>query len=268
MTFIYTVLTIAAFVISIPLVWMLSTSLKDPTQVFTWPIEWLPNPVRWLNYPEALAARPFGLWTRNSMVVAGLSVLGHCLSATLVGYAFARLRWRGRDVLFLVMLSALMLPTEVTLIPQFLIFRQLGWVNSLYPLFVPTFFGGAFNIFIMRQFMVMLPKELDDAARIDGCNYFGILTRIIVPQVFPALGFIAINTFRNRWNDFFHPLVYLNDPQLFTLALGLRSFRGEFAIEWGYLMAASLTVMLPVMIMFFFTQRYFIQGMVFTGVKG
>lgn len=268
MALIYLVLGVSAFVISIPLVWMLSTSLKDPTQVFTWPIEWLPNPVKWLNYPEALSARPFGLWTRNSMITAGMSVIGHCLSATLVGFAFARLRWRGRDVLFLVMLSALMLPTEVTLIPQFLIFRQLGWVNSLMPLFVPTFFGGAFNIFIMRQFMVMLPKELDDAARIDGCNYFQILTRIIAPQVFPALGFIAINTFRNRWNDFFHPLVYLNDPQLFTLALGLRSFRGEFAIEWGYLMAASLTVMLPVMIMFFFTQRYFIQGMVFTGVKG
>lgn len=268
MSFIYLALGIAAFVISIPLVWMISTSLKDSTQVFTWPIEWIPNPMRWLNYPEALAARPFGLWTRNSMITAGMSVLGHCLSATLVGYAFSRLRWRGRDVLFLVMLSALMLPTEVTLIPQFLIFRQLGWVNTLYPLFVPTFFGGAFNIFIMRQFMVMLPKELDDAARIDGCNYFQILTRIIAPQVFPALGFIAINTFRNRWNDFFHPLVYLNDPQLFTLALGLRSFRGEYAIEWGYLMAASLTVMLPVMIMFFFTQRYFIQGMVFTGVKG
>jgi multiple sugar transport system permease protein len=268
MTFIYAVLTVSAFVISIPLVWMLSTSLKDATQVFTWPIEWLPDPVKWLNYPQALSARPFGLWARNSLITAGMSVLGHCLSATLVGFAFARLRWRGRDVLFLVMLSALMLPQEVTLIPQFLIFRQLGWINSLLPLFVPTFFGGAFNIFIMRQFMVMLPKELDDAARIDGCNYFQILTRIIAPQVFPALGFIAINTFRNRWNDFFHPLIYLNDPQLFTLALGLRTFRGEYAIEWGYLMAASLTVMLPVMIMFFFTQRYFIQGMVFTGVKG
>ena len=268
MAFVYTVLTISAIVISIPLVWMVSTSLKDPTQVFTWPIEWLPNPIRWLNYPEALSARPFGLWAGNSMITAGMSVLGHCLSATVVAFAFARLRWRGRDVLFLVMLSALMLPQEVTLIPQFLIFRQLGWINTLYPLFIPPFFGGAFNIFIMRQFMVMLPRELDDAARMDGCNYFQILTRIIAPQVFPALGFIAINTFRNRWNDFFHPLIYLNDPQLFTLALGLRSFRGEYAIEWGYLMAASLAVMLPVMVMFFFTQRYFIQGMVFTGVKG
>ena len=268
MAFVYTVLTISAIVISIPLVWMVSTSLKDPTQVFTWPIEWLPNPIRWQNYPEALTIRPFGLWAGNSMITAGMSVLGHCLSATLVAFAFARLRWRGRDVLFLVMLSALMLPQEVTLIPQFLIFRQIGWVNTLYPLFIPPFFGGAFNIFIMRQFMVMLPRELDDAARMDGCNYFQILTRIIAPQVFPALGFIAINTFRNRWNDFFHPLIYLNDPQLFTLALGLRTFRGEYAIEWGYLMAASLAVMMPVMVMFFFTQRYFIQGMVFTGVKG
>lgn len=267
-TLIYLALSVAAFVISIPLVWMVSTSFKTASQVFTWPIEWLPDPVKWANYPEALAARPFGLWTRNSLIIAVMSVFGHCLSATLVGFAFARLRWRGRDVLFLVMLSALMLPQEVTLIPQFLIFRNIGWVNTLYPLFVPTFFGGAFNIFIMRQFMVMLPKELDDAARIDGCNYFQILTKIVAPQVLPAIGFIAINTFRSRWNDFFHPLVYLNDPDLFTLALGLRSFRGEYAIEWGYLMAASLTVMLPVMIMFFFTQRYFIQGIVFTGVKG
>ena len=133
-------LTISAIVISIPLVWMVSTSLKDATQVFTWPIEWLPNPIRWLNYPEALTIRPFGLWAGNSMITAGMSVIGHCLSATVVAFAFARLRWRGRDVLFLVMLSALMLPQEVTLIPQFLIFRQLGWVNTLYPLFIPHIF--------------------------------------------------------------------------------------------------------------------------------
>jgi ABC-type glycerol-3-phosphate transport system permease component len=178
------------------------------------------------------------------------------------------LRWSGRNVLFLVMLATLMLPQEVTLIPQFLIFSKLGWVNTLMPLFIPTFFGGAFNIFIMRQFMIMLPRDLDDAARIDGCGYLQTLIRIIVPQVLPAVGFIAINTFRARWNDFFHPLIYLNDPKLFTLALGLRSFRSDYQVEWSYLMAASLVAMMPVIILFFFAQRYFIQGIVFTGVKG
>lgn len=265
---VYLVLTVAAIAISIPLVWMISTALKTPKQIFTWPIEWLPNPVVWENFPNALYSRPFGQWTLNSAIVASLSVIGHCLSATIVAYSFARLRWRGRNTVFLIMLATLMLPEEVTLVPQFLIFRDLGWVNTLLPLWVPPFFGGAFNIFVMRQFMITLPRELDDAARLDGCNYLGILTRIIVPQVLPALGFIAINTFRSRWNDFFRPLIYLNDPDLFTLALGLRSFRDEFSVEWSLLMAASLVAMLPVIVLFFFAQRYFIQGIVFTGVKG
>ncbi len=264
----YLVLTFFAALISIPLLWILSTSLKTSTQIFTWPIEWIPNPFRFENYPEALASRPFGTWALNSIICAGFSVIGHCLSATIVGYSFSRMRWSGRNILFLVMLSGLMLPQEVTLIPQFIIFSKIGWVNTLYPLFVPTFFGGAFNIFIMRQFMLTLPKDLDDAAKIDGCTHLQTLFRIILPQVFPALGFIAINTFRNRWNDFFHPLIYLNDPKLFTLALGLRSFMSEYMVEWSYLMAASIMVMLPVIILFFFAQRYFIQGIVFTGVKG
>jgi ABC-type glycerol-3-phosphate transport system permease component len=265
---VYFLLTIAAIAISIPLVWMVSTALKTPKQIFTWPMEWIPNPVAWENFPRAMTARPFGLWTRNSAIVASLSVIGHCLSATIVAYSFARLRWRGRNFVFLIMLATLMLPEEVTLVPQFLIFSRLGWVNTLLPLWVPPFFGGAFNIFVMRQFMITLPRELDDAARLDGCNQFGILWRIIVPQVLPAVGFIAINTFRARWNDFFRPLIYLNDPDLFTLALGLRSFRDEFSVEWSLLMAASLVAMLPVILLFFFAQRYFIQGIVFTGVKG
>jgi ABC-type glycerol-3-phosphate transport system permease component len=268
MTLVYGLLIIFACVISIPLVWMIGTSLKTSQQIFTWPIEWIPNPVVWSNYPEALSVRPFSRWATNSMITAGMSVIGHCFSATIVAYAFSRLRWRGRNFLFLVMLATLMLPQEVTLIPQFLIFSRLHWVNTLLPLFVPPFFGGAFNIFIMRQFMIMLPKDLDDAARIDGCGYLQTLVRIILPQVLPALGFIAINTFRARWNDFFHPLIYLNDPKLFTLALGLRSYRSDYQVEWSYLMAASLVAMLPVIVLFFVAQRYFIQGIVFTGVKG
>ncbi len=268
MTLIYVILAVLAFIILIPFGWMLSTALKTRQQVFTWPIEWIPNPVRLENFADAVNARPFFLWVRNSLIVSLLSVTGHCISATLVGYSFARLRWRGRNTLFLITLATLMLPEEVTLIPQFLIFQKLGWVNTFMPLFAPTFFGGAFNIFVMRQFMITLPKELDDAARLDGCSHFGVLIRVVIPQVLPAIGFIAINTFRARWNDFFRPLIYLNHPDLFTLALGLRSYRDEFTVEWSMLMAASLLAILPVVILFFVAQRYFIQGIVFSGVKG
>ncbi|MAS38011.1 MAG: sugar ABC transporter ATP-binding protein [Anaerolineaceae bacterium] len=268
MTLIYLVLAVLAFIILIPFAWMLSTALKTREQIFTWPIEWIPNPVQVENFADAVTARPFFLWVRNSLLVSLLSVVGHCISATLVGFSFARLRWRGRNIIFLITLATLMLPEEVTLIPQFLIFQKLGWVNTFLPLFLPTFFGGAFNIFVMRQFMITLPKELDDAARLDGCSHFGVLVRVIVPQVLPAIGFIAINTFRSRWNDFFRPLIYLNHPDLFTLALGLRSYRDEFTVEWSMLMAASLLAILPVVILFFVAQRYFIQGVVFSGVKG
>lgn len=268
MAFVYLLLAALAYLVLIPLVWMVSTSLKNQDQVFTWPIEWIPNPAVWANYPATLAVRPFLLWTRNTLLIAVLSVVGHLFSSSLVGYAFARLRWPGRDILFLVMLSTMMLPEQVTLIPQFIIFGKLHWVNTFLPLFVPTFLGGAFNIFLMRQFMITLPLELDDAARLDGCGLFGILTRITLPLSKPALGIIAINTFRARWNAFFHPLIYLNDPKLFTLALGLRSFRSDFAVQWSYLMAASVMAMLPLIVMFFIAQRYFIQGIVFTGIKG
>lgn len=268
MTLIYITLTLLAVIILMPIVWMISTSLKERTQIFSWPIEWIPDPVVFENYHNAITVRPFFLWMRNSFIVTMLSVIGHCLSATLVGYAFARLRWRGRNIVFLVTLATLMLPAEMIVLPQYILFQRLGWVDTFLPLFLPAFFGGAFNIFIMRQFMITLPKELDEAARLDGCTYFGVLWRVIVPQVLPAIGFIAINTFRARWNDFFRPLIYLNDPDLYTLALGLRTYRDEYTVEWAMLMAASVLALMPVIILFFVAQRYFIQGITFSGVKG
>lgn len=268
MTMVYLVLAIAAFVIMIPLAWMLSTSLKNSKQIFTWPIEWMPKPIVWRNYPEALAARPFWLWTRNTLLVAVLSVVGNCFSSTMVGYSFSRLRWRARDALFMIMLATMMLPGQVTMIPKFVIFSKIGWVNTFLPLFFPTFFGAGFNIFLMRQFMMTLPLELDDAAKLDGCGYLAILTRVILPQSLPALGFVAINTFKSRYNNFLRPLIYLNRPKLWTLPLGLRTYKDEFSVEWAYLMAASVVAMLPLLVVFFFGQRYFIQGVVFTGVKG
>ena len=264
----YLLLAVAAYLITIPFAWMLSTSLKGSRQIFTWPIQWMPRPIAWRNYPEALSVRPFWLWTKNTLVVAALSVVGNCFSSTMVGYSFSRLRWRGRDVLFMIMLATMMLPEQITLIPQFVIFSKIGWVDTFLPLFFPTFFGAGFNIFLMRQFMANLPQELDDAAKLDGCGYLSTLIRVVLPQSLPALGFVAINTFKSRWNNFLRPLIYLNRPRLFTLPLGLRSYQGEFAVEWSYLMAASIAAMLPVLAVFFVGQRYFIQGIVFTGVKG
>jgi ABC-type glycerol-3-phosphate transport system permease component len=251
----------------IPFAWMLSTSLKVSTQIFTWPITWLPNPVQWSNYPEALAARPFWLWTWNTLVVAALCVIGDCFSALFVGYAFSRLRWRGRDILFLVMLATMMLPSQVTMIPQFIIFSKLRWVNTFLPLVVPSFFGAGFYIFLVRQFMLTLPADIDDAAKLDGCGYLSTLLRVLLPQAFPPLGFVAINSFRAHWNNFLQPLIYLNKPSTFTLPLGLRSYMTDFSVEWGYLMAASVVALLPLLITFFIGQRYFIQGVTFTGVE-
>lgn len=264
---IYALLAIAAYLVSIPFVWMISTSLKPSRQIFTWPIEWIPRPFTWRNYPEALALRPFWLWTKNTLYVACMAVIGNCFSSVVVGYAFSRLRWRGRDIMFVIMLATMMLPEQVTMIPQFIIFSKLGWVNTFLPLFAPTFFGAGYNIFLMRQFMMTLPDGLDDAAKLDGCGYLAILVRIILPQVMPAVGFVAITTFRARWNNFMRPLIYLNTPSKFTLPLGLRSYRSEFAVEWSYLMAASVVALLPVLIVFFIGQRYFIQGIVFTGIE-
>lgn len=251
-----------------PLLWMLSTSLKDPAYVFNLPPQWLPKPVRWSNYAQAFQQEPLVRYFANTALITGLDVVGKLISCSLVAFAFARLRWRGRDALFLVMLSTLMLPPQVTLIPQFVGYRLLGWVNTFLPLIVPNFFGGPFLTFLLRQFFMGLPRELDLAARIDGASTFGIFWRVILPQARPALAAIAIFEFTGAWNDFLGPLIYLNNPNRFTLALGLRAYVAEWGPQWHLLMAASLVTILPVLVLFFLGQRYFIQGIVFSGVKG
>ena len=250
-----------------PLIWTLSTSLKPVSQIFLFPPQWIPNPIRWQNYVEAVTAIPFARYLFNTALITGLVIVGKVFSVTLVAFAFARLQWWGRDALFLIMLATLMLPTHITLIPQFVMFKQLGWINTFLPLIVPDFFGGPFLTFLMRQFFMSLPHDLDDAARIDGCSSFGVYWRIILPLSKPAIVAAVILTFNNTWNDFLHPLIYLQSPDNFTLALGLRFFQGEASTSWNLLMAASLLTMLPVITLFFVAQRYFIQGIVFTGVK-
>jgi ABC-type glycerol-3-phosphate transport system permease component len=252
----------------IPLAWTLSTSLKKPGEVFLFPPTFIPSEIIWRNYADAVTAIPFFQYLRNTVLITGLSILGKVISVTLVAFAFARLRWWGRDTLFLIMLATLMLPPHVTLIPQFILFKQLGWINTFLPLIVPQFFGGPWLTFLVRQFLLTLPRELDDAARIDGCSSWGVFWRIILPQAKPAILIVVIFVFNNTWNEFLLPLIYLQSQDKFTLALGLRLFQGEASTGWHLLMAASLLTMLPVLILFFAAQRYFMQGIVFTGVKG
>ncbi len=251
----------------IPLVWTISTSLKSPGEVYLFPPTWIPNEIMWSNYYRAVTAIPFFLYLWNTVLITAISIVGKVISITLVAFAFARLRWWGRDFMFIVMLATMMLPPHITLIPQFIMFKWLGWIDSFLPLIVPTFFGGPYLTFLVRQYLLAIPRELDDAARIDGCSDFGLYWRIIMPLAKPAILIVVIFVFNGTWNEFLLPLIYLHNPDLFTLALGLRMFQGEASTSWNLLMAASLLSMLPVIILFFVTQRHFIQGIVFTGVK-
>jgi len=266
--FAYAILCIAAAIFLLPLFWMISSSLKPEWQVLANPPVWLPNPPRWENYREALTYLPFGRYAINTLIISLGAIVGHVLSCTLVAYAFARLRAPGKNFLFLLVLSTLMLPYPVTMVPLFALFNWLGWIDTFLPLIVPAFFGNAFYIFLLRQYFLTLPPELEDAARIDGANTLQILWRVILPISTPALATVVIFTFQATWNDFLQPLIYLQDQSHYTLTLGLNFFRGSFQVNWSYLMAASLVVVLPVVLVFFFAQRLFIQGIAMTGMKG
>lgn len=261
------VLLLGAVLMLFPLAWMLSTSLKPLSDVYLFPPKWIPNPIQWQNYAEAINTIPLLTYLKNTAVITTLVIIGKVLSVTLVAFSFARLQWWGRDVMFVIMLSALMLPAHITLIPQFILFKNLGWIDTFLPLVVPEFFGGPFLTFLVRQFFLTIPRELDDAARMDGCSSFGVYWRIILPLSKPAIIAIVILVFNNTWNEFLHALIYLQSQENFTLALGLRMFQGESSTSWHLLMAAALLTMLPVIVLFFTAQRYFIQGIVFTGVK-
>jgi ABC-type glycerol-3-phosphate transport system permease component len=261
------VLLFGVFFMFIPLAWTLSTSLKSPGEVYLFPPTWIPQEILWSNYLKAVTAIPFFLYLWNTVVITALSIVGKVLSITLVAFSFARLRWWGRDFLFVVMLATMMLPPHITLIPQFIMFKWWGWIDTFLPLVVPAFFGGPYLTFLVRQYLLAIPRELDDAARIDGCSDFGLYWRIIMPLSKPAILIVVIFVFNGTWNEFLLPLIYLQSSNLFTLALGLRMFQGEASTSWNLLMAASLLSMLPVMVLFIATQRYFIQGVVFTGVK-
>jgi len=260
-------LSVAALFL-IPLLWMISSSLKPDYAIFAVPPQLIPNPPRWANYPEAMTFVPFGRYTLNTLLISAVSIVGNLISCTVIAYAFARLRAPGRDALFLVLLATMMLPYPVTMVPLYVLFNALGWINTFLPLTVPTFFGSALYIFLLRQFFLTLPTDLEDAARIDGANTARIIWHVILPLSRPALATVAIFTFQATWNDFLAPLIYLQNPQNYTVTLGLQFFRTSYTTSWAYLMAASLITMLPVVLVFLLAQRLFIEGITLTGLKG
>ena len=251
-----------------PFFWMTAHPSKGP-QPSSLSIEWIPVPPRFGNYWTAWSILPFNQWLFNTVRITGLSILGHIISCAIVGFGFARIRFPGRDAIFLLVLATMMLPFPSIIVPLFILFKELGWINTILPLVVPTFFAtSAFYVFLLRQFFMTLPLELDDAARVDGCSTFGIFYRICIPLIKPALGIILVFSFMNHWNDFLGPLIFLSDLDQYTLALGLRFFQGQYRVEWTLLMAASLIILSPCIILFFIAQKNYIQGIVITGVKG
>lgn len=255
----------------LPLFWMVVTSLKSVPQILTYPPVYIPNPVMWRNYADALTFLPFGTFFQNTFIVAAGVILGDLISCSLVAYGFARLRFPGRDTLFLILVSTMMVPFAVKLLPLFLIFKSLGWINTYLPLIVPSFFGTPYFIFLMRQFFRSIPQDLVDAARIDGASEVRIWWQLMLPLSKPVLITVAIFAFQGVWNDFLAPLVYLNDQSKWTVALGLNALvsqSGESVELWHWLMAASTTALLPMVVIFALAQRFFVQSVAVTGLKG
>lgn len=266
---VYVALLAGSCVILAPFLWMVSTSLKSYDQIVSPRLVWIPRPFVWSNYPRALAFIPFWRYLGNTALVTSMCVLGALSASALVAYGFAKMRAPGRDLLFAVLLASMMLPGQVTMIPVFVLFRKLGWYNSFKALIIPAFLGGgAFNIFLLRQFYMTIPNELCDAAKIDGCSNLGILLRIVAPLSKPALTAVGVFIFVANWTDFFSPLIYLSDQGKYTLALGLRLFQSINSTEYSLLMAASIVFSLPILIIFFLAQRHFIEGVTLTGMKG
>lgn len=266
--FVHIVLVLMSVFFMAPFVWMLSTSLKPITQVFAYPPEWIPRPFEWSNYAKAMNYIPFWTYWNNTLLIAAASTAGVVLSCPIVAYSMARLQWAGRNMLFMVTVAVMMIPGQVTMVPLFLIFRELNWVGTPLPLIVPHFFGVPFYIFLMRQFFMQIPKDLEDAARIDGASEWRIYWNIMLPLAMPAALTTGLFQFMASWTDFLGPLLYLKDQKQYTLSLGLQQFQSELGTEWTMLMAVSVMMTLPIIILFFLLQKRFIQGISFSGVKG
>lgn len=266
---IYVLLIFFGIAFLTPFVWMVSTSLKLPAETMRLPPQWFPSAIQWHNYPDAIHAMGyFWRYAANTLIICTLSVIGTVVSSSLAAYGFSRIEWRGRDKIFLVLLATMMIPFPVVMVPLYALFKQLGLIGSFAPLWIPAFFAGAFNVFLLRQFFMTLPKEMSEAARIDGCSEFQIFWRIVLPLSKPALIVVALFQFMYSWNDFLGPLIFLTEQKHFTLALGLQSFQSQSGgTSWHFLMAAATMVVLPVLVIFFLAQKTFIEGISTTGGK-
>jgi multiple sugar transport system permease protein len=270
---IHATLLVGGLIFLFPLYWMLITSLKAPAQVMVHPPDFVPRPIHWQSYPDAFSRIPFLLFARNTAIIAVLTVFGTVLSCSVVAYPFAKLRFPGRSFLFILLLSTVMLPDIVRLVPTFLLFKQFGWVNTLYPLIVPNFFGNAFYIFLIRQYFLSIPNELIDAARIDGASEWRILFGVVIPLSRPVLVVTVIFSFQSAWNDFLWPLVFLKEMEVRTLTLGLYTFRAIPTMGetfFNELMAAATMVTVPMIVLFVLFQKYFVNGIALgsAGIKG
>jgi len=263
----YTILTVIAVFMVIPFLWMLSTSLKEPGAVFKYPPEWIPKPIVFKNYVDAWNAVPFGRFFINSIIVAVCVTFGQVFTSSLAAYAFARLQFPGRDKLFLCYLATMMIPGQVTMIPVFILLKKLGWIDTYYALILPGMFT-AYGTFMLRQFFLTIPKDLEEAAIIDGLNRWQIYWKIILPLSKPALATLSTFVFLGSWNDFMWPLIVTNSMEMKTLPVGLASFQGLYTTDWTLLMAASMIVLAPVLLVYIFNQRFFTRGIVMTGLKG
>jgi multiple sugar transport system permease protein len=263
----HAILIAIAAIFLIPFVFVLLTSLMTSDQSLT--SDMWPHPFAWGNYVEVFRRLPVVRYTTNTMIIASLSTLGVIVSSIPVAYALSRLRWRGRQATFVIVLATIMLPYQVTIVPLYVLFSRYGWIPGFKPLIVPLFFGDAFSIFLMRQFFLTIPEELSDAARVEGASEWQIMTRVIMPLAKPAIAAVALFQFLYSWNDFFAPLLFVGgESKLWTLAIGLNEFRGLHQVEYNLMLAAVVLFMLPVIVLFFFAQRVFMEGITVTGVKG
>ena len=267
-TLLYAVVGLSAFLMVFPFLWLLSTSLKSDGEALMIPPVWIPNPILWENYQRAWEALPFGRAYLNSIYIAILVTLVQLLTCAMAAYGFARIRFWGRDVIFVLFLATLMVPFQVTLVPSFILFKQIAWVNTHLPLLVPPMLTNAFGVFLLRQFIMTLPLELEEAAVMDGANRAHLFSLITLPLIGPGLAALGIFTFLGTWNAFLAPLIFLNSSELFTVPILLNSFRGLYNTAWPLVMAASAISVIPVLVVYVALQQYFIQGIALTGLKG
>lgn len=266
---VFIILLITSTTVILPLYWMVRSSLLELHQIFIMPPIWIPKPPVFKNYVDALTAVPFARYFLNTLFIIVCSMVGLILTSTLSAFGFSRIKWKGREFCFKAILTSMMLPAAVTLIPVFITWKNMGLYGTYLPLIIPAYLGGgAFNIFLLRQFFLTIPLELDEAAYVDGASFLTIYSSIILPLSKPALIVVALFAFLNYWNDFFWPLIYVNKNIMYTIALGLQLFQGSYIAMWHLLMAASTVVIIPVLIVFIFGQKYFIEGIALTGLKG